>query len=81
MLVGTKALLGTIHDKVKAMRSHRETHEAGCEVKGNISVNGKILFSPGDRGYESVKIDTKAGERWFCDVEQAENAGWRRAKY
>ena len=81
VLAGRKALLGTIRDKVKKIQNNKDTHEAGCNVKGNISVNGKILFSPGDRGYDSVKINTDAGERWFCGVEQAEEAGWKRAKY
>ena len=81
VLVGRKALLGTICDKIRNIRNTKETHEAGCDVKGNISVNGKILFSPGDRGYNSVKINTKAGERWFCNIEQAEDAGWTHAKY
>ena len=81
LLVGRKALLQTIRDKVIRLNSNIETHKSGCDVKCNISANGRILFSPGDRGYDTVKIDTQAGERWFCGVEQAENAGWKHAKY
>lgn len=60
---------------------NKEVHQSGCDIKGNISSRGKILFSPGDRGYDSVKVDPQAGEKWFCSVEQAEEAGWRQAKY
>ena len=53
-----------------------------CNIKGNISAQGrKLFFSPNSRGYDSVKIDTAAGERWFCNAAEAEEAGWRRPKY
>ena len=38
------------------------------------------MFLPTDKGYDSVKIDTKAGEKWFCNILEAEQAGWRRLK-
>jgi hypothetical protein len=31
--------------------------------------------------YDSVKIDESKGERWFCNAEEAEAAGWERARY
>jgi hypothetical protein len=34
---------------------------------------------PWQRDYACVKVDEKAGERWFCDEGAAERAGWRRA--
>lgn len=53
-----------------------------CEqVKGNISSSGeKIFHVPGSRNYNQVKIDESKGEMWFCSAEDAEAAGWRRAK-
>lgn len=39
----------------------------------------KILYKDGGETlyYEDVKIDTSKGERWFCSVEEALEAGWR----
>ncbi|WP_316013510.1 thermonuclease family protein [Roseobacter sp. HKCCA0434] len=48
-----------------------------CAIKGNISNNGRIYHSPGDRSYAATRIDTSAGERWFCSALEAEAAGWR----
>ena len=36
---------------------------------------------PGTVFYESVKIDEDKGEKWFCSEEEAEEAGWEKAKY
>lgn len=55
-------------------------HPAGCMIKGNISANGKIYHVPGGKTYESVRINLRSGERWFCSREDAERAGWREAK-
>lgn len=58
------------------------TPQPPCEllVKGNISRDGRKLYhEPGMSNYEQVKIDEKAGEMWFCSVEEAEAAGWTRA--
>ena len=48
-----------------------------CLIKGNISSKGaKIYHLPGSSSYNSTKIDTKAGERWFCTEAEALAAGW-----
>ncbi len=49
----------------------------GCEIKGNISANGKIYHLPGSADYDRTRIDESTGERWFCTVAEAEAAGWR----
>ena len=51
-----------------------------CRIKGNISSGGRIYHVPGGASYGRTKIDEAAGERWFCSPEEAEAAGWRRAK-
>ncbi|PYE85477.1 thermonuclease family protein [Pseudoroseicyclus aestuarii] len=48
-----------------------------CRIKGNISSSGRIYHLPGSRHYEDTRIDTAAGERWFCTEEEALAAGWR----
>ncbi len=54
-----------------------------CEtiVKGNISKSQeKIAHSPGQANYEKVRIDESKGEKWFCNLADAEAEGWRAAK-
>lgn len=53
----------------------------GCLIKGNISSSGeKIYHLPGQRYYDKTVIDEAKGERWFCTEEEAQKAGWRKAK-
>ena len=52
-----------------------------CPIKGNISASGERIFhSPGQRHYGRTRIDESAGEKWFCNADEAEAAGWRAAK-
>ena len=56
-------------------------NSGSCTIKGNISSDGeKIYHLPGCQSYNKTKIDTSAGERWFCSEEEAVQAGWRKAK-
>jgi hypothetical protein len=53
----------------------------GLPVKGNISRSGERIYRvPGQQHYEQTRIDEASGERWFCSEEEAQAAGWRRAK-
>ena len=54
-----------------------ETGPNGCDIKGNISANGRIYHLPGSADYGRTRIDESRGERWFCSVAEAEAAGWR----
>lgn len=55
---------------------------AGCPIKGNINSEGERIFhTPWSPVYDRVKIDTEAEERWFCDEDEAERAGWRAARW
>ncbi|QDG77685.1 thermonuclease family protein [Labrenzia sp. PHM005] len=51
-----------------------------CNIKGNISRNGRIYHLPGQKYYSRTRIDTFKGERWFCSEREARSAGWRRSK-
>lgn len=52
-----------------------------CTVKGDINeVGERLYYTSTCRGYEPIIIDVRAGERWFCSTEEAEFAGWRKAK-
>ncbi|RMF73824.1 MAG: hypothetical protein D6740_03175 [Alphaproteobacteria bacterium] len=53
-----------------------------CRIKGNISAAGERIYHlPGDRYYAATRIDRWKGERWFCSEEEAERAGFRRARW
>ena len=50
-----------------------------CNIKGNISANGRIYHMPGQRHYDQVTM-RNTETRWFCTEAQAQAAGWRRAR-
>lgn len=54
-----------------------QTGPNGCDIKGNISGNGKIYHLPGSADYDRTRIDESRGERWFCSEAEAQAAGWR----
>lgn len=50
-----------------------------CRIKGNIGAGGRRIYHvPGSASYDATRIDPAKGERWFCTVEEAELAGWRK---
>lgn len=53
----------------------------GCQIKGNISRDGtRIYHVPGQQDYDNTRISESNGERWFCTEDEAQAAGWRRAR-
>ena len=62
------------------VRSPSSVPPGGCQIKGNISQNGKIYHVPGSPFYEQTQIDTSKGERWFCTEAEARAEGWRRPR-
>jgi len=58
-----------------------EPPSSDCIIKGNISERGygKIYLLPGCDNYNTVKIDLKKGEQYFCTEEEAQTAGFRKA--
>lgn len=54
--------------------------DQSCNLKGNISANGRIVHQPGDDSYAVTRINAAKGERWFCSLAEAEAAGWRPAR-
>jgi micrococcal nuclease len=54
----------------------------GCTIKGNISTKNdeKIYHVVGCGSYNKTVIDESKGERWFCTEQEAQDAGWRKAK-
>ena len=49
----------------------------GCAIKGNISRSGRRYYHmPWSPWYERTKIESRKGERWFCNGREAMQAGW-----
>lgn len=62
-------------------RAAEASPRPGCPIKGNINRGGeKIYHTPWSPWYDRVKINEAAGQRWFCDEEEAQAAGWRAAR-
>lgn len=58
-----------------------ESPTTGCQIKGNISRDGtRIYHVPGQQDYDNTRISESNGERWFCTEDEAQAAGWRRAR-
>jgi micrococcal nuclease len=58
-----------------------EPPSENCIIKGNISERGygKTYLLPGCDNYNTVKIDLKKGEQYFCTEKEAQEAGFRKA--
>ena len=55
--------------------------DGSLTVKGNVNKKGsKLYYTPDSLNYGNVKIDEGKGERIFCSVQEAEQAGWSPAK-
>jgi len=58
---------------------HLKSGDSACMVKGAITAKGQhFYYSPLDREYDSIAIDLKKGERFFCSDDEARQAGWIR---
>lgn len=51
----------------------------GCPIKGRIQSGARTYILPWSPTYDSVRLRTSRGERWFCSESEAQAAGWSRA--
>jgi endonuclease YncB( thermonuclease family) len=62
---------------LRAGTSAVNSEARSCPIKGDITPSGlRIYYQPHNREYRRVQIDTGNNERWFCSIQQAEQAGW-----
>ena len=75
------AVLGK-HGLAKLVSYAGLTPLSACNIKGNISIRTgeRIYHVPGQRYYSATVINPLYGERYFCSEEEAQEAGWRRAR-
>lgn len=50
-----------------------------CAIKGNVSSSGNLYHLPSCPDYNKTNISTDSGEQWFCNEQQAIQAGWKKA--
>lgn len=51
---------------------------AGCNIKGNVSVTGELIYHLQSRDYyDETVINFVKGERWFCSESEVRQVGWR----
>jgi len=51
----------------------------GCPIKGRIRSGARVYVLPWSPSYDSIKLSTTRGERWFCSESEAKAAGWMSA--
>ena len=52
-----------------------------CRIKGNVNTSGQCIYHlPTSRWYAQIKMKVSKGTRWFCSVEDAEDAGCRETR-
>ena len=51
----------------------------GCPIKGRVRSGNRVYVLPWSPSYDTVRINTTKGERWFCTEDEAIAAGWRKA--
>lgn len=51
----------------------------GCPIKGKERARSqdKVYILPWSAGYDSYRVATRRGDRWFCSEEEALAAGWK----
>ena len=68
-----------VDQKIQGASDQTQVVGEGCVIKGNISDNGQLYHLPECPSYSKTVISESNGERWFCSVEEAEQAGWTKA--
>lgn len=72
------------------VRAAEEAHEekqglwlacGPCQIKGNVDRLDKRWYHlPSFRHYEATEVNLEHGDRWFCSEEEAQAAGFERAR-
>lgn len=63
--------------RAKRWEEARRAAPEGCPIKGRVSSGARVYVLPWSGGYDSVRVVSARGERWFCSEAEAQAAGWR----
>jgi micrococcal nuclease len=78
---GLWGVCGDLPETNEAREQDSDPPSEECNIKGNISEKGfgKTYLFPGCDNYNTVKIDPRKGEQYFCSTQEAAAAGYRQA--
>lgn len=62
----------------KRWEEAKKSAPEGCPIKGPIRSGARVYVLPWSASYDSIRLRTSRGERWFCSESEAEAAGWTR---
>lgn len=51
----------------------------GCPIKGRVRASSRVYTMPWSDGYDSNRMRTERGDRWFCSEQEAQSAGFKSA--
>jgi endonuclease YncB( thermonuclease family) len=52
-----------------------------CNIKGNVNRSGVCIYhTPSSRWYAKISMKVSKGTRWFCSVQEAQDAGCRETR-
>ncbi len=63
--------------RAKRWEEARRAAPEGCPIKGRVASGSRIYVLPWSPAYDSVRVVSARGERWFCSEAEAQAAGWR----
>lgn len=63
--------------RAKRWEEARRSAPEGCPIKGRVASGSRIYVLPWSPAYDSVRVVSARGERWFCSEAEAQAAGWR----
>lgn len=50
-----------------------------CPIKGRVRGSSRVYTMPWSEGYDSYRMRTERGDRWFCSEQEAQSAGFKSA--
>jgi endonuclease YncB( thermonuclease family) len=64
-------------------RQTQNIQNPDCNIKGNIDKSNqeKTYHFPGCQEYDRTIVELDIGEQWFCSEQEAQNAGYTKAKH
>jgi endonuclease YncB( thermonuclease family) len=63
--------------RAKRWEEARRPAPDGCPIKGRVASGSRVYVLPWSPAYDSVRVVSARGERWFCSEAEAQAAGWR----
>lgn len=80
VILGAYSVPITAQSMLLAPASSEGAPSPECTIKGNVNRKGEHIYHmPGQHSYGVINM-VGSGKRWFCSEDEAQAAGWRRAR-